>query len=141
MAITAPLKKLALFSLVICTHYIMIAQSQLAPCPSSPNCFSTKEETSRKIKPLAFAGSLEESKSRLKELIAGMERTKLVEEQSAFLHFTFTTKIFEFVDDVTFECDEANRVIHFRSASRVGWSDIWANKRRMKRIYRRWIGE
>ncbi len=141
MFITMLLKRLSLLCFFIFTHFIIFSQSQLAPCPSSPNCFSTKEETNRKIKPLAFVGSLEESKSRLKELIAGMERTKLVEEQATFLHFTFTTKIFEFVDDVTFEFDEANRIIHFRSASRVGWSDIWANKRRMKRICREWIGE
>ena len=39
-----------------------------------------------------------------------------------------------FVDDVEFLLDPANKQLHFRSASRVGYSDLGANKRRMNKI-------
>jgi uncharacterized protein (DUF1499 family) len=48
--------------------------------------------------------------------------------------------IFRFVDDVEFWIDAKNQVIHFRSASRVGHSDLGANRARMESI-RKAFGE
>ena len=39
-----------------------------------------------------------------------------------------------FGDDVEFFFDEADSVIHFRSASRLGYSDLGVNRRRMEGI-------
>ena len=41
-----------------------------------------------------------------------------------------------FVDDAEFLLDPVNRVIHVRSASRLGYSDLGKNRSRMEEIRR-----
>jgi uncharacterized protein (DUF1499 family) len=41
----------------------------------------------------------------------------------------FTTRVFRFKDDVSFAFEDGK--LHFRSASRVGHSDLGANRKRM----------
>ena len=67
-----------------------------------------------------------------------MPRAKLLANTNKFIHIEFTSKIFRFVDDVEFYFDEPG-VIHFRSASRVGYSDMGVNKNRMEEIERLFI--
>ena len=38
------------------------------------------------------------------------------------------------IDDIEFYIDEENKIIHFKSASRVGYSDLGANRKRMDEI-------
>jgi len=110
---------------------------ELSPCPSSPNCVSTKEERRRKrMKPIPFTQDLIFSKTKLKNIIENNSRAKLVKENENYLHYEFKTKIGKFIDDVEFLFDEKTKQIHFRSASRKGWSDMGKNKRRMKKICR-----
>jgi uncharacterized protein (DUF1499 family) len=42
----------------------------------------------------------------------------------------FTTRLFRFKDDVEFYIDADEGQVHFRSASRVGYSDMGANRKR-----------
>jgi len=114
--------------------------SRLKKCPSSPNCVCTidAEVSKKKMDALSYSGSLADAKTALKETIAGMKRTQLKEEEADYLHFTFKTALGGFIDDVEFEFDDANKKIHFRSASRVGYSDMGANKRRMKKVGKAW---
>ena len=50
----------------------------------------------------------------------------------------FTTRL-GFVDDVQFLLDERARVIHVRSASRVGYWDLGVNRKRMEAIRREYL--
>ena len=61
-------------------------------------------------------------------------RATLTDEAESYLRYEFTSLIFRFVDDVEFFVDDVGEVIHFRSASRVGYSDLGANRRRMNQI-------
>ena len=70
-------------------------------------------------------------------VINEMPRTKIVAQTGDYLYVEFTSLIFRFVDDVEFLVDHAENVIHFRSASRVGYSDLGANKKRMLNIKER----
>ena len=62
-----------------------------------------------------------------------MPRARVSMNTDEFLHIEFTSKIFRFVDDVEFYFDEPG-VIHFRSASRIGHSDMGVNRDRMEEI-------
>jgi uncharacterized protein (DUF1499 family) len=62
-----------------------------------------------------------------------MERTALVRETPDYLHVEFRTFL-GFVDDGEFYIDETQKIIHLRSASRVGYWDLGANRRRMESI-------
>ncbi len=55
-------------------------------------------------------------------------------EEEAYWHVEFRSRVFRFVDDVEFLFGPAGRQIHVRSASRVGYSDFGANRRRIEEI-------
>ena len=71
---------------------------------------------------------------RIKKLVAEMPRTKIVIVEGNYLHAEFRSSVFRFVDDVEFLIDPKERAIHFRSASRVGYSDFGVNRRRMQQV-------
>lgn len=107
----------------------------LKPCPSSPNCVSTQStQPDKQREPVPFTGTVEEAKAKMKAVVDGMARTKLIEEEDNYLHYTFKTFPIPFVDDVEFLFDGEAKVIHFRSASRVGYSDLGVNSKRMKKV-------
>lgn len=109
----------------------------LASCPGSPNCVSTlapAQDTRHVIAPFSYRKSRAEAKEALKAALAILPRTKLVEEDEAYLHFEFTSLLLHFIDDVEFLFDDETKTIHFRSASRTGYSDLGVNRRRMEEI-------
>ena len=77
---------------------------------------------------------LAEAKEALKAAVATLPRTRLVEEDGAYLHYEFTSLLLRFVDDVEFVLEEETKTIHFRSASRTGYGDFGVNRRRMEEI-------
>jgi uncharacterized protein (DUF1499 family) len=113
----------------------------LPPCPSSPNCVSTQAtDEGHAIEPIRYRKARAEAKEALKEAIRVLPRTKLVEEDEAYLHYEFTSLLFRFVDDVEFVFDDATKTLHFRSASRTGYGDLGVNRKRMEEI-RRLVGD
>ena len=114
-----------------------IHNGQLADCPPTPNCVSTTAtRESQLMDPIPYDGTADEARARLVEILAAQPRTKIVTEQPAYLHAEWTTGLFRFVDDVEFLIDEQEKIIHFRSASRIGHSDLGENRRRMEQISR-----
>jgi len=107
----------------------------LAPCPNSPNCVSTQNSDSQHtIEAIVFDGSPEDAMRKLKAVLAVIPRMEIITETESYLHAEATSLIFRFRDDVEFVVDRQENLIHFRSASRVGNSDLGANRKRMKEI-------
>lgn len=107
----------------------------LPPCPSSPNCVSTHAtDEGHAIKPFHYQKPRAEAKEALKAIIATVPRTKLVDEDESYLHYEFTSLLLRFVDDVEFLFDETTKTVHFRSASRTGYSDLGVNRQRMEQV-------
>jgi uncharacterized protein (DUF1499 family) len=114
---------------------------KLAPCPSTPNCVSTRaEEESQRMDPLPFEGSAADARARLLQVVRSMPRTTVVTERDDYLHVEFRTPVIGFIDDVEFLIDGEARRIHFRSASRLGQSDLGVNRKRMEAVARRFAG-
>jgi uncharacterized protein (DUF1499 family) len=114
-----------------------VSPRALGPCPSSPNCVSTLapvQDTRHAIGPISYRKSRAEAKEALKAALATLPRTKLVEEDEAYLHYEFTSLLLRFVDDVEFLFDDETKTIQFRSASRTGYGDLGVNRRRMEEI-------
>jgi uncharacterized protein (DUF1499 family) len=59
---------------------------------------------------------------------------KIQEEHEGYLWATFTSKVFRFVDDVEFRMVSADGIVHVRSGSRVGYSDLGVNRRRVEKL-------
>jgi len=107
----------------------------LAPCPSSPNCVSTHATDSmHRIEPLTFEGDSAAAMERLVSVINSTKRTKVIANTGTYLYVEFTSAFWRFVDDVEFTMDGTAKVIHFRSASRLGQSDLGVNRQRMETI-------
>lgn len=111
--------------------------SQLMPCPETPNCVCS--QTSDKnffIQPLPFYGTAEEARQRLINILKTWPRTKIVNVRDDYIRVEFTSKIFRFIDDAEFYFPsiETEKIIHVRSASRIGHSDLGVNRERMERL-------
>ncbi|MEE4658931.1 MAG: DUF1499 domain-containing protein [Halieaceae bacterium] len=112
-----------------------MTEPAFSPCPSTPNCVSSLEtRTSHSIEPLSYQGASEEAKQRLLDVINGFPRTRVLEVRDTYIHATFTSFLFRFTDDVEFLIDDTKKLIHMKSASRVGFSDIGANRRRCEAV-------
>ena len=117
-----------------------VVDGKLAPCPSSPNCVSSQsQDGDHHVKPFEYAGSLIQAKEKLLEVIRAMDRVKITTVEDDYVHAEFTSRIFRFVDDVEFYFDRDQNVIHVRSASRVGYSDLGANRKRVEKIRRAFV--
>jgi uncharacterized protein (DUF1499 family) len=111
-----------------------VKDNRLSPCPSSPNCVSSQSDDEKhKIDPIRFTSTPAEAMDKLKKVVQGMERTQGVRETQDYLHVEFRT-LLGFVDDVEFYLDGSQKVIHLRSASRVGYWDLGVNRKRMESI-------
>ena len=107
---------------------------KLRPCPDSPNCVSSESDrSSSRVEPLTFKDPPEKAWGDLKETIRKMGGT-IQEENDGYLWATFTSKVFRFVDDVEFRMVLSAGMIHVRSGSRKGYSDLGVNRRRVEKL-------
>lgn len=112
-----------------------VRDGKLAPCPSTPNCVcSQSEDAEHKIEPLTYKSTPQVAFSQLKQAIESQPRTKIITQSPNYLYAEFTSAIMKFVDDVEFYLDEDAKVIHVRSASRLGQSDLGVNRKRIETI-------
>ena len=110
-----------------------VRDNRLTSCPSSPNCVSSQvADVGHSIAPLAFNGDPDDAFARLKQLLVHRNDTMIIEDSPEYLRVELRTTLF--VDDGEFLLDRVGRVIHVRSASRLGYSDLGKNRRRIEVI-------
>jgi uncharacterized protein (DUF1499 family) len=108
---------------------------RLAECPSSPNCVSTRAgDAAKRMRTLPFVSDATFSRQKIVAIVKSLKRSVVITEQDHYLHIEFRSAVFRFVDDVEFFFDESAKLIHFRSASRTGYSDFGVNRKRMESI-------
>lgn len=133
---------IVLVSLLLVSFKIRAAMSEnktisrFAPCPSSPNCVSSRapRDSQAWIEPYSYQKPVEEAKVQLINTVSRVPRVQLVSNDGPYLHFEFKSFLFRFIDDVEFEFDEITKTVQIRSASRVGHSDLGVNRKRMEEI-------
>jgi len=114
-------------------------------CTDKPNCVCSEDETDKAhfIEPYFYQFLIQSENKRKKEsqiiwqtlLITLKQHGAQIEFKSdTYLSATFRSGFFGFVDDFEARLDEANATLHFRSASRVGTSDLGVNRKRVKAI-------
>ncbi len=114
---------------------IGIVNGKLHPCPKSPNCVSTQAiNENQKMETITYSGSLEDAKTKIISIINSLKRSKIITNENNYIHIEFRTATFRFVDDVEFLFDDKEKVIHFRSRARMGYSDMGVNRKRMEEI-------
>lgn len=119
-----------------------VSDGQLAPVPESPNAVSTQtDQESAEMEPLVVPASCTKPIDQAAGVLRGMGASEIVTQSSDYLHAEFTSSIFRFTDDVELYFDAATRLLHFRSASRIGHSDLGVNRERMETFSRRFGAE
>jgi uncharacterized protein (DUF1499 family) len=114
---------------------IGVIVGRLAACPDSPNCVSSQSSDRRHaIDPLRYEGTVKKAMERLVKAVSGMKGIRIVVAEERYLHAEFTSAFLRFVDDVEFLLDDGTKTIQVRSASRVGYSDLGVNRRRVEEI-------
>jgi uncharacterized protein (DUF1499 family) len=121
-----------------------IVDGRLAPCPNKPNCVSSQAAAGDKqhyVEALTYGGEPAQAREWLEQAIDGMKRARVVVREANYWRAEFTSALWRFVDDVEFLFDDNARRIDIRSASRVGYSDLGVNRRRIEEIRRRFSGQ
>ncbi|RRQ21543.1 DUF1499 domain-containing protein [Thiohalobacter thiocyanaticus] len=117
------------------------ADVRLPSCPASPNCVSSEypDDAAHYIEPLELPqdmpadAALNQLGAQVRELggeVKGME--------DDYLAAIFRSRILGFVDDLQLRLDTQERLVHVRSASRVGRGDLGANRSRVEALRRHW---
>ncbi len=118
----------------VTTDMQAIAASDLS-CPHSPNCVSSLSDNKKHfIEPFKYTGSLENARQNLINILENTRRARLVTIEKNYIHAESRSFIFRFVDDVEFFLPSEESIIHVKSASRSGYYDFGANRRRVERL-------
>ena len=119
-----------------------VHDGRLKPPSKTPNSVSSQaslypdhpERDYADIAPLPLKGEPEATLDRIATIIESMEGGKVIKREPGYLYTQFTTRLMKYVDDVEFWFDPDAKVIHIRSASRLGSSDLGVNRKRIDSI-------
>ena len=95
----------------------------LSACPGPEHCASSQWQVADSSAAL----------KQLSERIKGTPRTEIIEQSSNYLHATYSSRIFGFVDDVELHANDAV-TLEARSISRLGESDLGVNAQRLESL-------
>jgi len=117
-------------------HNLGVVNSQLAPCPDTPNCVSSDSlDESHYVPAFKLEASSELVWSEIKLYIDSQSNMEIVRELKDYLYVESTSTLMRFVDDVELHLREQDGIIAVRSASRYGKSDFGVNKERIDDLY------
>ncbi len=115
--------------------------NELAPCPSSPNCVSSRNarDDAHHIAPFRLGTDPASAWQALRDLLHEDREFEIVDDRDGYMKAVATTRFLRFKDDVEFLLDIHAGHIGVRSASRIGYSDFGKNRKRMESIRDRLI--
>ena len=114
-----------------------VKQGQLAGCPDSPNCVCshlTQVDKVHSIDPITYNSTPAAALAKLKSIVQAMPKSQIITESDNYFYAEFASQLMGYVDDVEFLVYENPQVIHVRSASRLGKSDLGVNRKRVEEI-------
>ncbi|MFQ3219845.1 MAG: hypothetical protein ACI8R9_002293 [Paraglaciecola sp.] len=113
-----------------------IENGQLRACPSTPNCVNSQaKDKEHFIEPIVITNSPSEAKDHILHILKEFKQSKVKVVEDNYIRAEFTSSILRFVDDVEFYFpDTKEGIIHVRSASRIGYSDLGVNRKRIEQI-------
>ncbi len=103
----------------------------LRTCPDTPNCISSLDDrTDSRVPSITYSGDAALVMERAGAVLRSFGNVTIVEERDDYIHAEARSSLFGFVDDVELHLDDESSVLHFRSASRAGHSDLGVNRER-----------
>jgi uncharacterized protein (DUF1499 family) len=87
-----------------------------------------------RIEPIATGPNPQATFTRLAEAIRQTPGARIIEQRDGYLYAEFETRWMKFIDDAEFLLDASARVVHVRSASRLGRKDFGVNRSRIESL-------
>ena len=113
-----------------------LVDGKLAKCSHKPNavCSEYSDHASHYVEPIDV--SKVNMGQHFHKVVKAIEATggTIITQEDDYVAAIFTSSIFKFVDDVEARLDKEEGVIHLRSASREGYSDLGVNAKRIAAI-------
>jgi uncharacterized protein (DUF1499 family) len=110
-----------------------VKDGRFTPCKTTPNCVSSQADPAdaeHYIAPIAFSGTMVE----LRRAVESMERATVIREEGSYLYAEYKSRLMGYVDDVELLLDDKARLVHVRSASRLGRKDFGVNRERIEAL-------
>ena len=99
-------------------------------CPESPNCVSSYATGDiHSVDPIDGDAAV---LAKIARYLKAQKTARIIEQTPNYLYATCQSRLFGFVDDLELYFD--GFVIQVRSASRVGYSDLGANRKRVEKL-------
>ena len=115
-----------------------VENGRLKQCPDRPNCVNSQAENKKHfIEPIIISATSDQAKQYILTALKGMKQAQVIAVERNYIRAEFFSKVFRFIDDVEFyfpDSDSKNLLIHVRSASRIGYSDLGVNRKRIENI-------
>lgn len=111
-----------------------LVKGKLARCTEKPNCVCSEYPEDKKhfVAPIKISDVvIHDVVDIVKGIIQDMGG-KVVFEDENYIAATFQSPLFRFTDDLEIRIDLEGKLMHVRSAARVGYSDIGVNKSRVE---------
>lgn len=121
-----------------------LSKGKLQKCPSSPNCVCSEYRQDKKhyTEPISFNDTYNP------DMVIGKAKTVILEMggeiksmEEMYMAAIFKSSVFRFIDDFEVRIDMGKRLLHIRSASRTGYSDLGVNRRRVKRFKKKFADQ
>lgn len=121
-----------LFLTVLALQATTLQAQTLPPCPDSPNCVSSEDSREgHQVAPLVAGVDADSARENLLAVLTAQPRVAWQSESDRVIRAQFTSALFRFVDDVQFVIGD-DGTVQVRSASRIGYWDLGANRRRVE---------
>jgi len=113
-----------------------LQNNQLSPCPASPNCVNSEyaQDSEHYIAAISYQNTSMDDIIQLLQQTIAVSGGRISEHKEYYIAATYRSRLFGFVDDVEFRIEPQQQLIHLRSASRQGHSDLGANRKRAQKI-------
>lgn len=119
-----------------------VREGRLKPPSDKPNSVSSQadlypghpQRASASIAPFGYAGDGRAALRKLASVLDATAACVTVTREADYLYAQCRTPLLKFTDDVEFYLDERAAVIHVRSASRLGYGDLGANRKRLEAL-------
>ena len=112
-------------------------RGELTSCPAKPNCVCSQDSSpSHSIEPLEVRSNRADVIEVVCSVCTALPGSRLVVQEDDYARFEIRSRLFRFVDDVEILWDPIDYQLHFRSASRVGHSDMGVNRKRIEAVKR-----
>ncbi|MCT4640855.1 MAG: DUF1499 domain-containing protein [Bacteriovoracaceae bacterium] len=107
----------------------LLKQNILQKCPSTPNCVSSFEDPSNSQH---YISAINYNKENIDFI--NIKECKNIIRNQRYHYYQCDTLLFGFIDDLEILYLKSKNKIYFRSASRVGYSDLGKNRKRVQSI-------